>query len=627
MARYTINGATLSAIADAIRLKRDGSVESFEPAIMAQAVLQMPYAQIPGFCYQEALAVAAKIKAVQDTGHNVLVFGCVSDCHPNYGETYQNLSRKSLRHGAWAMGLVAKLVGADFVANLGDNAWENNDTGDSYEGWHHNQAYTRQVMAGVFDDEKTICIPGNHDQSLTPWAAYAYIGARNQFDAAGATPERGYGYIDLADKKVRIIALNTSDYQGVTGGYDLSYEQKKWFMEALDLSGKSDTAEWGIVILSHFPLDFADSSNYNTVTEVQSILNAYVHGEAVTITVNSSHASANGETASDFSYDYAGKNRARIILNAHGHLHNGAYGAMAGNEIPRICAYNTCFYLEKSDTYGEIYDVDQVCSKTDGTAEDTAVTFYVIDRTARMIHAFVFGAGADRELYYGEAKQYSVAYELTNVSSTNTTTIAVEGDAYTATLIPVADAELTGVVVTMGGVDITASCYADGVITIPEITGNIVITAVATVPEWSETVANLAVAIRSIWHFNINNSALPQLNSDNAYAAIGVTTANGYAHTDRESETVYLMPVPAKATKATVTNSDGSACTYRFIGLKENGSGGFTEVFDSESYGESVYSFARGAADYILISAYHTDGSSWAWGYDDSQIRVVFSNF
>lgn len=628
MAEQIIRSDTLTALADAIRLKRDGSEEAFTPAAMARAVLGMPFGNIPSRSYLEAMRVAVKIKDIQDTGHRVLVFGCVTDTHPNYGEKYETLTRQSLRHGVWALDLVSRLVGADFAADLGDSAWENNDTGDSYDGWHHNQAYARRVMTGVFGDGKVIRIPGNHDQSLTPWAAYAYIGANNPFDAAGATPERGYGYIDLADKKVRVIALNTSDYNGVTGGYDLSYEQKKWFMEALDLSGKSDAAQWGIVILSHFPLDFADASSYNTVSEVQSVLQAYVQGGAVTISVNSSYASANGETVTgSLSYNYSGKNAAKLLLNAHGHLHNGAYGRMAGNEIPRVCAYNTCYELNKDDTYGEIYDVDQAYTKTNGTAEDTAVTFYAVDLDAQMIYAYVYGAGADRELYYGGGKQYAVTYALTNVRSSNASAIAVEGGAYTATLTPDADAQMKSVTVTMGGADITAAAYADGVVAIGEVTGDIVITAVAAIPEWSENVSDVAVAIRNVWHFNINDSTLPVLNNSNAYAAIGVTTANKYAYTDRENNTVYVMPVPEKASKVTVTNSDGSACTWRFWGLKENGDGTFSEMCDSGSYGEGIFSWARQSITHILIAAYHTDDSSWAWGYDDSQIQVIFSNF
>lgn len=627
MEKYVIGGDTLTGIAEALRLRHDGVDTSYSGRDLSAAVLELPTGGVPDFCYPAALDAAAKIRAVQDTGHDVLVFGCVSDAHPNYGGTYQALSRQSLRHGLWALGLVGKLVEADFVANLGDNAWENNDTGDSYDSWHSNQAYTRQAMTGVFDGSRTIRIPGNHDQSATVGNVYSYIGAYNLFDTAGTTPERGYGYIDLTDKKVRVIALNTSDYHGATGGYDLSYEQKKWFMEALDLSGKGDAAQWGIVILSHFPLDFPEASNYNTASEVQAILAAYVQGGTVSIAVNSAYASANSDTVTtDFSYDYSGKNAAKILLNAHGHLHNGAFGFLEGCGVPRICAFNTCFYLEKSDTYGDIYDVDTAYGKTAGTAEDTAVTFYAVDRTAQTIHAFVYGAGIDRQLYYGEAKQYTVTYALTHVTSSNTAAAAVEGSVFTTTLTPEEDAEITSVTVTMGGTDVTADCYGAGVVSIPAVTGDIMISAVAQVAQWSETVSDLAVAIRSVWHFNINESTTPDLNSDNIYAALGVTTANDYPYTDRESNKVYLMPVPAKATRAAVTNSDGSACTYRFLGLKEDGSGGFTEVFDSETYGDAVYSFPKGTADYILISAYHTDGSSWAWGYDDTQMGVTFSN-
>lgn len=626
MGKYVIDGGLLTDLAESIRLRQDGSAAALTPAQMAQAVRALPCGGLPAKHYAMALDVAAKIKAVKDTGHDVVVIGCVSDCHVSAEDGYKTLSRQSMRHGAWALGLVGQLVGADLCADLGDSAWENNDNGDSFERWHENQAYAARVLAGGCGNVPLVRIPGNHDQSATVGNAYGYVGSGNRFDGVGATPERGYGYIDLADKKVRVIALNTSDYQGVTGGYDLSYEQKKWFMESLDLSGKADAAQWGIVILSHFPLDFSGASSYNTASEVQAILAAYVGGTAVTVTVESSYASANGETVADFSYDYTGKNSAKILLNAHGHLHNGAYGKMEGCEVPRACAYNSCFYLEKSDTYGEIYDVDTAYRKTNGTAADTAVTFYVIDRTEQMIHAFAYGAGADRELYCGEEKQYTVSYNLTNCASSNGSAIAVEGTAFSTVLTPEDDAELSAVTITMGGVDITETAYSGGTVTIGAVTGDIVITAVASVPQWSETVADVAVAIRSVWHMGAS-PAVPEMTGSNAYAAVGVTTANDFVYTDRESNAVYIMPVPEKAAKVTVANSDGSTCSWRFWGLQDNGDGTMNEVCASETYGAAAFTWTKGSISHILIAGYHTDDASWSWGYDDSQIGVTFSNY
>lgn len=72
-------------------------------------------------------------------------------------------------------------------------------------------------------------------------------------------------------------------------------------------------------------------------------------------------------------------------------------------------------------------------------------------------------------------KKYLTGCEISNVDSS-----AEDGTSYTANL-SFADGcnSFKSVSVTMGGVDVTADVYADGVITIPSVTGDVVITAVA----------------------------------------------------------------------------------------------------------------------------------------------------
>ena len=66
---------------------------------------------------------------------------------------------------------------------------------------------------------------------------------------------------------------------------------------------------------------------------------------------------------------------------------------------------------------------------------------------------------------------YDVSFDLENVESVDGH-IAIAGDSYTATL-----RAAENVKVTMGGEDITSSCYANGVVTIDKVTGDVVITA------------------------------------------------------------------------------------------------------------------------------------------------------
>jgi hypothetical protein len=73
---------------------------------------------------------------------------------------------------------------------------------------------------------------------------------------------------------------------------------------------------------------------------------------------------------------------------------------------------------------------------------------------------------------------YSITYHLTNVTAANIITSMIGGNSFSTTLEADENYKLGDVTVTMGGIEVTDSVYADGVITISSVTGNIVINAV-----------------------------------------------------------------------------------------------------------------------------------------------------
>ena len=79
-----------------------------------------------------------------------------------------------------------------------------------------------------------------------------------------------------------------------------------------------------------------------------------------------------------------------------------------------------------------------------------------------------------------ETATYTVANNLSNVTTSNSATTAVENSAYSASLTAAEGYVLSAVAVTMGGVDVTDTVYTNGYITIAQVTGNVVITATAT---------------------------------------------------------------------------------------------------------------------------------------------------
>ena len=76
--------------------------------------------------------------------------------------------------------------------------------------------------------------------------------------------------------------------------------------------------------------------------------------------------------------------------------------------------------------------------------------------------------------------QYTVTNLLTGCTSSNSSIKATEGKQYIAVLTANIGYTLSTVTVTMGGIDVTGTYYSGGTISIPNVTGDIVITAVAT---------------------------------------------------------------------------------------------------------------------------------------------------
>lgn len=95
---------------------------------------------------------------------------------------------------------------------------------------------------------------------------------------------------------------------------------------------------------------------------------------------------------------------------------------------------------------------------------------------------------ANGETYYADlynalyplVSTYTVTNNLTAVTNSNPVSSVVYGGSYTATLTWASNYELSTITVTMGGIDVTGTSYSSGTISIPSVTGNIVITAVAT---------------------------------------------------------------------------------------------------------------------------------------------------
>ena len=107
--------------------------------------------------------------------------------------------------------------------------------------------------------------------------------------------------------------------------------------------------------------------------------------------------------------------------------------------------------------------------------------------------AHVAWVDADGQDYYDalesalDSGDLSVSLMLSQVSSSNTATTVGYGESYTTTLTASTGYTLNTVTVKMGGVDVTSTTYSSGTVSIPSVTGNIVITATAVLAAQSIT--------------------------------------------------------------------------------------------------------------------------------------------
>lgn len=594
---------SIKTIANALRLKRDGSDDAYTVGDMGDRVLSLPFGNIPPYHTIEAGRVVKRLLDLKAAHPNNIVFGTISDNHVD--KSAEN-SMKSARHAVYALESVGSMA-CDFVANLGDNISSGSGLDDASN--YDDAIYMENASRYALTSQKSFNLVGNHDKSNSTNKLYGIIGKYNSFDDFGTTQIRGFGYKDFSDKKVRVICLNTCDYWDVIGGNGMSYEQKEFFMNALDLSNKANFAEWTIIVLSHIPLDFL-GGDYNKGTDLKAILKAYNDGTTATININNNYANAQNESgkySGTLSHNYSGKNDPRVI-NIHGHIHTNAYGRLTfiddgtDLDIYRVATPNSSFdgneSTERYSDHGNYSITKEDAAKIAKVANskaDTSATFYFFDLDNQTIHAVGYGADVDRTIIYKKAVTYPISYNLTNVTSSNGATAAIEGKSYLTTLSTSAEYTMDSVVVTMGGADITGTVYSNGVIAIEEVTGAIVITAKATIatsytnlfstsdPDYSVGRLNSSGAVNTSFTTGFVSGFIPVAFGTDVIRAKGTTKFGsnygciafykadktfinqGYVHTDYVQASDDGMQITVD-TSTMSTSVYGSAAYFRVMG-------------------------------------------------------------
>lgn len=324
---------------------------------------------------QEALRVADAVKSTQSD--NSFTFLAFADIHANIENT------AALQLAGEAAAQIRNLADVDFAALLGGIA----------------------VDASQFQLDALQCevVDGYLKQAFSSLPTFVALGEEDSFPVfPNGNPSEPHVYQDLSEHKIRVITLNTAD-TAAEDGIGMSAQQLQWFAEALDLSGKADADDWGILILSHTPLDFG-----SLLEPAGRILDAYLTGTAVAFTWEEQIVS----------YSFEDRNAAEIIANIHGHTHNfladnlyvvNQQSGMYRSPIVRISIPNASDMdtnrfgtNDTTDSNGIEYGEAETYDKVPGAEKATAFNVVTVDRAKKVIYCANYGAGYDREISYGD---------------------------------------------------------------------------------------------------------------------------------------------------------------------------------------------------------------------------------
>lgn len=490
MADRIIDDAILIDIGDSIRAKT-GNIDRIPPENMSYEIDHLSaeeiigHASVSDYVKDEALRVANLVQAARKS--DSIVFLAMSDSH-HCGEqsdtSWQTNTNIGNLDACMAAKVLAYVLKLDFVCHLGDLTFGHDTT--TSELLHQQIDEMCLYLDDAQKDIPAFWTVGNHDTGMyavdngteTELESADYLfdifGKRCEGAVYGST-EYGYCYRDFVYKKFRVICLNSSELDTVTGygtSPSMSQEQLKWFAQTLYDVGAKDG--WSVLVLSHYPLDF-----YNAYP-ASDVVKAYVEGTSITV----------GGTTVNFS----GRNKAKFVANFHGHTHcfktaklnKVDHSASSATEYNawRVAIPNSAFYRNnhqpETDAHGISFKDDQTWDKTIGGAKDTAFVVTVINPSDEVIKSYTYGAGPEERIVgYGDIAYHKITRSISGATINNVTSSIEHNTGYTATITPNEHCRIASVTITMGGVDVTSSVYSGGRITIPAVTGDVIITVKA----------------------------------------------------------------------------------------------------------------------------------------------------
>lgn len=363
---------------------------------------------IPEYVRTEAETVARIVN--QHQSNDSIVFPFLSDAHCGY---YTDTGNAAATLAGQLLKQISKRVPYDFIVHGGDfstGAW-NTTKLDSFE---HIEDYT-ELMSEANKGVLSLWCAGNHDDAAYQATAgrvsqkelFGLVGRKNRISEAVCPNGCNYGYLDLENRKLRVIYLDTDDKRSwgtvlisssssvpeYLNAQNVGGEQLRWLANTgLDFADKANPAEWNIVVVSHAALNISGTNtdavsgtvHAHSTENAAKILNAYRTGKSGSITHNGVTVNYNFTTV---------ESKATVICAVHGHNHKFSSETLTGGILSIGCP-NVMNGRERASDDGNTY------TKTAGTANGTSFCILTIDMENHKIYADCVGAGYDREFTY-----------------------------------------------------------------------------------------------------------------------------------------------------------------------------------------------------------------------------------
>lgn len=276
-------------------------------------------------------------------------------------------------------------------------------------------------------------------------------------------------YVDDTTAKVRYLLMNShwAVYEEDENGVAVNnFMRKARFGQnqqdfALAALKSIPDDNWTVVVGCHMPIaPFPGDGGSHDIGLFRRMLEAFQNRT----TFSETHGNPGDYDYVVIDTDFTDA-KGRVVGAFAGHMHNDIIATEYAFPVMSIAA----------DNYGSFKTNGLIAEPGElGTITEQSFNVMTVDKKADVIFATKIGKGSDQIISMGGS--CLIDYVLDNAKVSNNAEYVLKNAEYTTAITPKVGYSLSTVTVTMGGEDITSTAYANGVVTISNVTGNIVIT-------------------------------------------------------------------------------------------------------------------------------------------------------